>query len=173
MFKVKKSKFNFQYLLDNIRQPFLLYASVFSLLFLVTSCTEWKDVKITKIENARIIKMDKNDLVAEIDVRVNNPNKVGFKIYKSDLDVLLNNSAVGKAKIKHKVKIKANAEETYTLAIAGKVDNLLSGGGLLGLIATAASGSATINIKGTIKAGKFFYKKKFPIDNKQRVPLLK
>lgn len=170
---MRKYKFNNQHLLISIRQYFLLCLIVFSLLFLASSCTEWKDVKITKIENARIIKMDKEGVVAEIDVRVNNPNKIGFKIYKSNLDVLLNSNSVGKAKIKHKIKIKANAEETYTLAISGKVDNLLSGGGLLGLIATAASGSATINIKGTIKAGKFFYKKNFPIDNKQRVPLLK
>lgn len=170
---MKKLKFGFKNLLANNRQSFLLYFGLFALLFFATSCTEWKDVTITKIENARIIKMDKDGLIAEIDVRINNPNKIGFKIYKSDLDVLLNNNSVGKAKIKHKIKIKAHAEETYTLAIAGKVDNLLSGGGLLGLIATAASGNATINIKGSIKAGKFFYKKKFPIDNKQRVPLLK
>lgn len=142
-------------------------------LALLTSCTEWKDVKVSKIEQTRISKMDKDGIEAEIDVRINNPNKIGFKIYRSNVDVLMNDNSLGKGRLKKKIRIKPNTEETYTFVVAGKFDNLLSGSGLSGLLSMATSKTANISIKGNIKAGKFFYKKKFPIDNKQRVPLFK
>lgn len=142
-------------------------------LALLTSCTEWKDVKVSKIEQTRISKMDKDGIEAEIDVRINNPNKIGFKIYRSNVDVMMNDNSLGKGRLKKKIRIKPNTEETYTFVVAGKFDNLLSGSGLSGLLSMATSKTANISIKGNIKAGKFFYKKKFPIDNKQRVPLFK
>ena len=117
--------------------------------------------------------MDKDGIEAEIDVRINNPNKIGFKIYRSNVDVMMNDNSLGKGRLKKKIRIKPNTEETYTFVVAGKFDDLLSGGGLSGLLSMATSKTANISIKGNIKAGKFFYKKKFPIDNKQRVPLFK
>lgn len=144
-----------------------------ALAFFFASCGEYKEVTITKIGQARIAKMDASGVEAEIDVKINNPNKIGFKIFKSDVDVSLNGSPMGKAHLKKKIKIKANTEDTYTFIVVGKFDNLLSGGGLGGIISMATSKSANITLKGTISAGKFLYRKKFPIDRTQKVPLSK
>jgi len=145
----------------------------FLLLIILASCAEYKEVTVNKIDQARITKMDKDGITAEIDVHINNPNNLSFKIFRSDVDVLLNDISLGKAKLKKKMKIKANSEETYTFIVGGKFDNIMGTGGLGGLLSMATSKSANITIKGNISAGKFFYRKKFPIDNKQRIPLFK
>jgi LEA14-like dessication related protein len=142
--------------------------------FLFSSCMGWKDIDISKIEQVRLVKMDNDGIDAAIDVKINNPNNFGFTVYKSDLQVKLNNNVIGKARLTKNIRIKANSEQTYTFTVKGKLDNLLSGsGGLFGLIAIAASKSATIGLNGNIKAGRFFYKKDIPIDRKQNVPLIK
>jgi len=149
---------------------------LFALLIFVifaSSCGEWKDVQVTQIGQARIAKLDKDGIEAEIDVKINNPNKIGFAIFKSNVDVKMNGIAVGAAHLKKKVRIKANSEDTYTLVVAGSFDKLLSGGNIFGLISMSMSRVMDINLKGDIKAGKFFYKKRFPIDKTQRVPLQK
>jgi LEA14-like dessication related protein len=149
------------------------FISLFSTILLLSSCTEWKDVTITKIDQMRVAKMDKDGLDAEIDVTINNPNKMGFTIFKSNVDVKMNDVSVGVAKLKKRIHVKANAEAKYTFLISSKFDDLLSSGGIFGLISSVMSKSANVTLKGDLKVGKIFYRKNFPIDNKQRIPLLK
>ncbi len=148
-----------------------------SILFLIlslviTSCGPWKEISVSTIEGVRLGKMDKDGIEAEIDVKINNPNNTGFTIYNSELEVKMNDVSLGRPHLKKKVKIKANSNETYTFAVSGKVEKIFSGGGgLFGLLAIAMNKSVNIKIKGDIKAGKFYYKRKFPIDDNQKVQL--
>ena len=144
-----------------------------SLITFFVSCGPYQDISISKIENTRVTKMDGKVIEAEIDVKINNPNKTGFTIFKSDADVTLNGTPAGKAKLKSKVRIKAKSEETYTFGVTSSLSELTGGDGIASLIGLAFSKSIIIGVKGNIKAGKFFYKKKFPIDVKQKVPLQK
>lgn len=139
---------------------------------LTTSCGPWKEISVSTIEGVRLGKMDKDGIEAEIDVKINNPNNTSFTIYNSALEVKINDVSVGHPHLKKNVKIKANSNETYTFAVSGKVEKIFSGGGgLFGLLAIAMNKSVNIKIKGDIKAGKFYYKRKFPIDDNQKVPL--
>lgn len=140
---------------------------------LFTSCTEWKDVSISKIEQMRIAKLDKDGINAEIDVRINNPNKIGFTIFRSKVDVKMNDVSVGKAHLKKKIRVKADADETYTFVISGKFNDIMANGGVLNVLSSLMSKSANVGLKGNVRVGKFFPVKKFPIDNKQRIPLFK
>ena len=141
------------------------------LVFTITSCTTWQEVTLSGIEKTKITKMDDKGIEAEVEVKINNPNKIAFKVYKSDLDVTLNGNPIGKAGLKEKVKIKPNSNEVYTFHIVSKFADLGKSGGIFGLLGIALSKNVTVEIKGNIKAGKFYYKKKFPIDTKQKVPL--
>jgi LEA14-like dessication related protein len=141
---------------------------------LLCSCAGWKDVELSNIEAIRLGKADKAGMTAEIDVKINNPNKFGFRVYKSDLQVKLNNNPVGNAHIQKNIWIKANTDKVYTITICGNLDNFLSAsGGLMGLIGMATSKKANIGISGNLKAGRFLYRKKIPIDRKEDVPLFK
>ncbi|MCC6690979.1 MAG: LEA type 2 family protein [Bacteroidia bacterium] len=145
----------------------------FAVTLLFTSCGEWKDVKITKVNRMRVAKLDKNGIDAEIDVTINNPNKIGFTIFKSKVDVKMNDVSVGTARLKKKIKVKADEEAAYTFVIHGKFDNIIANGGVLNILSSLMSNSASVNLKGNVWVGKLFPVKKFPIDNKQRIPLIR
>ena len=126
-----------------------------------------------RIEQTRVAKLDKDGIVAEIDVRINNPNKTAFKVYKSTVEMSMNDVLIGKAHLKKKVTIKANTEGVYTFTVQSDLKNLASGGGLFGLLSYVMTNKADISLKGDVKVGKFFYRKAFPIDKRQHVPLIK
>src|ERR1035437_3601999 len=104
---------------------------------LLSACSNWQEISVSNIEALRMGKMDKDGMEAEIDVKINNPNNTSFTVYGSTLEIKMNNVSVGHPRLKKRVKIKANSNETYTFAVSGKVENLLGGGGILGLLAIA------------------------------------
>src|ERR1017187_2748797 len=101
---------------------------------LLSACSNWKELSVSNIEALRMGKMDKDGMEAEIDVKINNPNNTSFTVYSSTLEIKMNNVSVGHPHLKRKVKIKAHSNETYTFAVSGKMENLLGGGGIFGLL---------------------------------------
>jgi hypothetical protein len=71
---------------------------------------------------------------------------------------------LGEARIVKKVKIAANSSVDNTFVLHGDFKELN-----LGTIANITLGKPMVEIKGYIKAGKWFYKKKFPIDQQQKL----
>ena len=144
------------------------------LLLALNSCTTWKEISISKVEEIHIKNISNSGIDAEIKVKIKNPNSMGFTIYGAAMNVSLNGNAVGTSSLLEQVYIAGNSEASHTFILNTKFDKLSAGGGgLLGLLAIAFTNSADIHLKGTISAGKFFYRKQFPIDLNQRVPLFK
>jgi len=144
------------------------------LVLFLGSCSSWQDVTVTKVEQFHVLKLDPSGIVADLDLKIKNPNWLGFTIYDTDLDLKLNGNKVGKITLKDKVHINPHSEEAYTFVIASQFDKVLSGGGgLMGLLSMAMTNSANIGVAGTLHAGKFLYRKKFKIDVSQKVPLTK
>ena len=100
----------------------------------------------------------------EINVSINNPNSKSFKVYRSKATVFVGGNKLGTAKIIKKVKIPANSSVDNTFVLHGDFKNLD-----FGTIANITMGKPAIEIKGYLKVGKWFYKKKFPIDQKQKI----
>lgn len=103
-------------------------------------------------------------------VKIKNPNKASFKIYKSDFDVTLNGIKGGKASLTDNIKIKGNSEELYTFKIKSDFSSL-SLADLPKLMSLATSKSLRIGLKGNLKCGKFLVKKNYPVDLSESVPL--
>lgn len=140
---------------------------LFSLSF--TSCRELKEVSFNGVESAKIVSATPKGLEALIAVKIKNDNKIGFKVYKSGFDVTVNGVNLGKMYISEKIKIKANSEKTYTFKL--KSDFANQNISLPQLMSLATSKSLKINIKGELKGGALFYKKRFPIAITETVPL--
>ena len=140
--------------------------------FLFYGCRDMEPVSVSRVESAKVTKMDAKGIEMEIGIRIKNPNTFGFSIFRSELDVTLNNSPLGKAVIKKKVKIKANSEDLHTFVVASDFSSLLSGG-YQAILAIQQKSSVNIGVKGNIRAGTWFYKKDFPVESKQNVPLSK
>jgi LEA14-like dessication related protein len=140
----------------------VLIASV--TLFLSSCIGELKEISINNINSFNLTKMDAKSLEGEINVSINNPNSRSFKVYKSKATIFVGGSKLGEARIVKKVKIAANSTIDNTFVLHGDFKELN-----LGTIANITMGKPLVEIKGYIKAGKWFYKKKFPIDQKQKL----
>lgn len=132
------------------------------------SCKDLKEVTSTGVKGFKVNKMDASGINADISLGIKNPNDVGFSVYRSTFDVYYNGTYLGKARSSKRVHIDAKAEKTYAFNLKSDfknvnlmdVVNLLKGGG-----------RGTLQVKGNLKAGKFYLKRKFPIDVKERVSL--
>lgn len=138
---------------------------IFLMMALFSSCIgELKEISINNINNFKITKMDLKSVEGEINVSINNPNSKSFKVYRSKADVFVGGSKLGTAKIVKKVKIPANSSVENTFSLRGDFKGLN-----FGTITNIMAGRPAVEIKGYLKAGKWFYKKKFPIDQKQKI----
>lgn len=150
----------------------LFYSILSSLLFLIlTSCQDFKDVTVTRINEFHVTKITAEGIEGQVSLNIKNPNSFGFNIYPSEFDVTFSGVNMGKAQLKQKTHIDANADKSYpfTINTSFKNVNLMDITKLLGSIDNLGA----IEVKGELRAGKFFYKKRIPVNLKDRIPLSK
>lgn len=140
----------------------------FSFVLLFVSCRDFKEVQVTGVKGFKVNKIDAKGINADLLLGVKNPNSTGFSIYRSEFDVIYNGINLGKARSSKRVHIKANAEETYSFNLKSdfKDINLMD---IMKLV--QGGGNGMVQVKGDLKAGKFYLRKKFPVDVKERARL--
>jgi LEA14-like dessication related protein len=142
------------------------------LLFIVlafSSCIkDFKEISVSRIDGFKIKEMTREGMKAEVTVTIDNPNSTGFNVYRSSCDVYYSGSYLGKAKLTKKVKIAPNSNVEHTFELSGTFKDMS-----LDLAGLLNGKGQSMELKGYLKAGKFYYKKKFPIDKKQKINLFK
>jgi LEA14-like dessication related protein len=134
--------------------------------FILTSCIgEFKEISISRIDGFKVTKLTASGIDGEINVTINNPNSTSFKVYKSKATIMYGDVKLGTARIVKKIKIQANSNVEQTFILKGDLKNL-SFSSLPDLLMGKGK---QMEIQGHIKAGKWYYKKKFPIDQKQKM----
>ncbi len=137
----------------------------------LTSCAEIKPLTISDIENVKLSGIKGISLVVIATFKIKNPNKYGFSVKTSDMDLLMNNSPMGKAKLKNRIRIPRKSDQSYTVEIETNLTQLIFGG-LMNMSMISKSGKAKVRLKGDLKVSKFwFIKKKFPVDMEKTVDL--
>jgi len=138
---------------------------------LFSSCS-LKPISFGGVQDSKVNSLTQKGVEAEFGVKIKNPNKFGFRIYKTDLDVTVNGISLGKAGLKKKVKIKANSDNVSTFVVSSDFSKL-NFTELPKLMAMANGKNVTITVKGALRVGNLFYKKTFPLDISQKVNLSK
>jgi len=138
----------------------------FLLLFLC-SCKDLKEAQCTGVKGFKVNKLDPSGINADVLLGIKNPNNFSFSVYRSTFDVYYNGTFLGKARSK-KVRIDANTQKTYSFNLKSDFKNV----SLMDVLNLAkGGGKGTLQVKGNLKAGKFYIKKKIPIDVKERVSM--
>ena len=147
-------------------------AFLFLMLFGLSTCGGYKEVNIGKAEGMKLVNYSQKGIEAEFSVNIKNPNWFGFAIYKSGMQVKLDGVDVGEAKLKKKVHVRGKSDKQHTFTIEADFSKLTPAdyGKLLLLVQKR---SVNANIKGELKVGNFFYKKKLPVDISQRIDMNK
>ena len=134
------------------------------------SCKEFKENKVTNVEGFYINKLTIENLEAEIKLKINNPNNTGFSIYPSEFDIIFCGIRLGKAKLNKRVHIDAKSEKVYSFKLNKNISDLnpFEALRLLNL-----DNLGKIEINGELKVGKFYLKRKYPINYNDKVNLFK
>ncbi len=146
---------------------FLIF--IFTLL-LFNSCKEFKEVQVTGVKSFRLTKVSQDGIEGEVILGLKNPNANGFSIYPSEFDITYSGMKMGKARLYKRVHINGNSEKPYVFKLKTDLKdlNLMD---VMGLMGGGASKLGNIQVKGTLKAGKFYIKKRIPVDFSEKVGL--
>ena len=140
------------------------------ILIMTSSCKDFEEIKVIGVDSFYLNKMNTDGIEAEVKLKIKNPNNVGFSVYPSEFDVLFSGIRLGKAKLNKRVRIDANCERVYSF-------NLKSGFGDLNILDVTrllnTENLGKIEVRGDLKAGKFYVKKKFPVNFSDKINLLK
>ena len=137
------------------------------------SCSGPKEPEFKRVENVLPIKKSKLEYTLTADIIMNNPNPIGAKLMKTDLDILVNNVEVGKAKQRLYTKIDANSEFSIPVSCNFSAKDLLKnqGNSIEGILNAIADNKVDLQYKGTVRlkiAGMEF---DVPVNYEQEVKL--
>jgi len=139
----------------------------------LTSCGDFKPVEVTDIGAAKINKFTPEGMDLEISLKIKNPNNVRFTITETDLLFSLNGIEMGMIDLKDNIKVPANSDDFHNVHVESHFKKDLVNG-IATIMTLATSKTANIHLKGNVKIRAFgFYKKRFPIELKERIPLTK
>ena len=149
---------------------YLLSIILLCSLALFSGCEEMKEVTFSGVEQVKILSISKSGIEAEITTKINNPNKMAFTIYKSNMDVSISGIDVGRAALTEKVKIKGNSNEAYTFRIKSDFSKLTFKD-LPKALSIAMNRRLKVGLKGDLRVGKLFIKKRIAVDMEKVVPV--
>jgi LEA14-like dessication related protein len=135
-----------------------------------TSCTI-KDVEIGKIEGINLKDLSKDHISLELMVPIKNNNNFSFTISDVNLELSLNNVALGKVKKCTKLKIPANSSAVQPFAFDIKFSKLVDNP--LSLLTSVLKNKVDFKANGYIKVRRFIFTKKFDINENQAVKIFK
>ena len=131
-----------------------------SLLFILSSCLEFDDVKFKGIESVKFPKIDQKELLIDLSLVLDNPNNYKIKIKPSVLDVYIGGKLMGQVRLDEKFVIKKKQENTYSTQLVCKLED----GVLFSLMKIATMSEVSIRFKGRVKGSVYGINKKVDID---------
>jgi LEA14-like dessication related protein len=146
------------------------FLSIILISFFIFSCRNFKETTITGVDQFFINKINTEGIDANLNLKIKNTNNFGFSIYPSEFDIVYNGMHLGKAKLNKRVHIDGNAERVYSFNLKSN----LSGLNIFDILQLLNAGNkGKIEIKGDLKAGKLFLKKKFDVNYTDKIELFK
>jgi len=125
-----------------------------------SSCKEARlmTTTITKVEGVKISGIGLTGVKGKIKVKITNPTCADVTIFKSKLDVKINDISVGTARIKRRIVIPANSEVDEELSFRPGYSKMeLSD--ILKVPSTIKERNFKLSVKGNLKEGNRFDKK--------------
>ena len=150
-------------------KKYLLFIALSLLLF---SCAEIQPVTIGGIENPQVKSLSMQGADFTFGVKIKNPNKMGVTVFPTSFDASVSGIDIGKIKLDKRVRIKANSDGTSEFHVKSDFSKL-GMTDVANVISMVGSKRATVNLKGDVKVGKWYYKKRFPVEFQKTINLSK
>ena len=153
-------------------KPTFMYKHLLALLtlLLLAGCMSYSAVELVGVQDAQVTRFDATGLSATVTVQVHNPNNYRIKVMDPDMDLYVNDVALGKATLDSTIMLEASSTQAYTIPLHATLAN--GQAGLLPLLmSTALSGSLKLGVKGTVVGKAGLLRKRFPFEVEQRIDL--
>lgn len=153
---------------------FFTMKKLFVLLFTAiagTSCGPYKEISVSQISSAKMLKFDSKEIEMEVGIKIKNPNKFGFSIINSDVKAEVNGIKLGEVDLKDRIKVKRMSEDVHTLRLEAELSKVLAGG-IFSLLPLLQQKNINLHLEGNIKVRAFgIVTKKYPVNVTQKIPL--
>jgi len=115
------------------------------------SCISYEPVELIEFNDAELISLSPNGAVFKLQATVNNPNDYNINLETKDLKLYINDSFLGVANFKEKVKLQKNSTQKYEVTV---VSSIPSDGNIdIGTItASALFTGLKIKVEGDVRA---------------------
>jgi LEA14-like dessication related protein len=132
-------------------------------------CIHLQQPEFLGVQGFSVRKIDTQGIEGDVFIRIKNPNRFAFRVYPGEVDVSFSGVHLGKARLDKAVKIKAGGEGDYGFHVKSDFKEIRLNE-ILRLI-SAAGRQEEVVVKGEVKAGRFFYRKKFPVELREKISL--
>lgn len=163
--KVLQPKLKTMHRIKLMKSAFLLVVVLINF----SSC-KFKEVEFKKVESFKLVSTDTKGAVVELYILLKNPNSMAITVSDLDMNVIVNQTNIGKIKLEEHVKIKARTDKAHRFVIKANYSDLAVGG-FSSLLSIIMSKKVNISCSGTIKARSMGVSKTMPVDFKGDVPL--
>lgn len=141
-------------------------------LFLITmpSCRNPKDLVFRDFKNIKLEDVSFTSANLTMDLVYYNPNNFSLELNKTDLDIFVNNTFLGKSLQDIQVKIPKRQEFTLPLKVDVDMKNLIKNG-----LTSLFNKDVSIRFLGKVRIGKAGVMKNFAVDytTVQQIPMFK
>ena len=128
---------------------------------ILTSCAPLKDLEFTGLKGFRVDEIGTKGIKGDVMVSIRNPNPFGFTIYRSAFDVTYAGVKLGTATLSKKVRIKAREERDYAFRLESDFGSATLSDVMK--VLNSASRRERLDVKGDLRAGRLFVRRKFPV----------
>jgi LEA14-like dessication related protein len=147
-----------------------VWLGIISLLLLLSSCMPNEPVKFNGIDKIKIGKVNKEGVSITLFAKLANPNNASFTVKDADIDVMVNNTSLGKIKLKEPIRVKRKTEEVYAFEVEANYADLLTGG-IAGLINMVMKQKIKGSCQGWIKVRSMGITRTIPVSFNGDIPI--
>lgn len=135
------------------------------IVFILTSCANFEEPEFRGSEGIKIEKMEGKKIGFTAGIKVYNPNWFGIKIKPSHLDVFIEDQYMGKIYLEKKIKLKPKQESSLSMQLRAELED----GAMITVLKYSNKEKVSVNLKGKVKGGVWFFSKKIKIDETKTV----
>jgi LEA14-like dessication related protein len=127
----------------------------------LSNCLGYKEVSLQEVQAVSLQQLDPDGIWFTVDAVIENPNGYRIKARDPDVDLFVNGSSIGKARIDSVITLEKHSTQLYSIPVHVAVSDKQMTAILL---ASAFSGKATLGAKGTLVGQAGPLKRRFPFE---------
>ena len=146
-----------------MKKSIAMLSAITAIFFSSCKETQMLPATITKVDGVKISGFSLTGIKGKLKVKIKNPNPTDVTVFRSNLEVKVNDISVGNAGIKRRIVIPANSEVEQELSFKPAYSKM----GLSDIpkvIATVKEKKFNVSLKGNLKEGKRFHKKQIYVN---------